>query len=80
MTPSGDKPTNVLLVSILWYDGGENVETTEMYTKTLELEEHFHKAASSAIYLIPYLVRFNGAYVYEGIELFVISRSFFETP
>ena len=32
-------PTSVLLVSIMWYDGGENVETTEMYEKTLELEE-----------------------------------------
>ena len=25
-----------------------------MYEKTLELEDHFQKAASSAIYLIPY--------------------------
>ena len=34
----------MLSVSTLWYDGGdtgENVGTTEMYEKTLELEEHF---------------------------------------
>ena len=40
----GHKPTSMLSVSTLWYDGGdtgENVGTTEMYEKTLELEEHF---------------------------------------
>ena len=40
----GNKPTSMLSVSTLWYDGGdtgENVGTTEMYEKTLELEEHF---------------------------------------
>ena len=26
----GHKPTSVLLVSTMWYDGGENVGTTEM--------------------------------------------------
>ena len=45
----GHKPTSVLLVSTMWYDGGENVGTTEMYEKTLELEEHFEMAGSSAI-------------------------------
>ena len=58
----GHKPTSVLSVSTLWYDGGENVGTTEMYGKTLELEEHFQKAASSAIHLISYLVRFDGSH------------------
>ena len=33
-----------------------------MYEKILELEEHFHKAASSAIHLIPYSVRFDGSH------------------
>ena len=46
----------------LWYDGGENVGTTEMYEKTLEWEEHFQKAAGSAIHLILYLVRFDGSH------------------
>ena len=50
------------LVSTMWYDGGENVETTEMYEMTLELEEHFPNAASSAIHLIPYSVRFDGSH------------------
>ena len=31
----GHKPPSVLLV---WYDGGENVGTTEMYEKTMELK------------------------------------------
>ena len=35
----GHKPTSVLLVSTMWYDGGENVGTAEMYERTLELEE-----------------------------------------
>ena len=48
-------------MSTLWYDGGENVGTTEMYEKTLELEEHFQKAASVAIYLISYSIRFDGS-------------------
>ena len=42
----GNKPTSMLSVSTLWYDGGdtdENVRTTETYEKTLELEEHFKK-------------------------------------
>ena len=39
----GHKPTSVLLVSTMWYDGGENVVTTEKYEKTLELEEIFSK-------------------------------------
>ena len=39
----GHKPTSVVLVSTMWYDGGENVGTTEMYEKTLELEEIFSK-------------------------------------
>ena len=30
----GHKPTSVLLVSTMWYDGGENVGTIEMYEKT----------------------------------------------
>ena len=55
-------PTSVLLVSTIRYDGGGNVGTTEMYEKTLELEEHFQKAASSAIHLIPYSVRFDGSH------------------
>ena len=54
----GHKPTSVLLVSTLWYDESE----TEMYEKTLELEEHFQKAASSAIHSIPYSVRFHGSH------------------
>ena len=37
----GYKPTIELLVSTMWYDGGENFGTTEMYEKTLELEETF---------------------------------------
>ena len=49
----------MLLVSTMWYDGGENVGTTEKYEKTLELEEIFQKVASSAIHLIPPCVRFN---------------------
>ena len=36
--------------------------TTEMYEKTLELEEQFQKAASSAIHLIPYSVRLDGSH------------------
>ena len=52
----------MLLVSTMWYDGGENVGTTETYEKTLELEEPFPKAASSAIHLIPYSVRFDGSH------------------
>jgi hypothetical protein len=56
----GHKPTSVLLVSTLWYDG-ESENTIEMYEKTLELEEHFQKA-SSAIHLIPYSVRFDGSH------------------
>ena len=55
----GHKPTSVLLVSTMWY---ENVGTTELYEKTLELEELFQKAASSAIHLIPYSVRFDGSH------------------
>ena len=58
----GHKPTSVLLVPTMWYDGGENVGTTEMYEKTLELEETFQKVASSAIHLIPYSVRFDGSH------------------
>ena len=50
------------LVSTMWYDGGENVGTTEMYEMTLELEEHFPNAASSAIHSIPYSVRFDGSH------------------
>ena len=46
----------------LWHDGGENFGRTEMYETTLELEEHFQKAASSAIHLIPYSVRFDGSH------------------
>ena len=37
----GYKPTIELLVLTMWYDGGENFGTTEMYEKTLELEETF---------------------------------------
>ena len=37
----GHKFTSVLLVSTMWYDGGESVGTTDMYEKTLELEEKF---------------------------------------
>ena len=33
-----------------------------MYEKTLEWEEHFQKAAGSAIRLIPYSVRFDGSH------------------
>ena len=33
----------MLLVSTMWYDGGENVGMTEMYEKILELEENFSK-------------------------------------
>ena len=55
----GHKPTSVLLVSTMWYDGGENVGTTETYEKMLEVEEHFQMASSSAIHLIPYSVRFD---------------------
>ena len=43
-------------MSTLWYDDDE------MYEKTLELEEIFQKAASSAIHLIPYSVRFDGSH------------------
>ena len=56
----GQKPT--LLVSTLWYDGGESVGTTEMYGKTLKLEEHFQKSASAAIHLISYSIRFDGSH------------------
>ena len=55
----GHKPTSVLLVLTPWYDGGENVGTTEMYEKTLELGKQFQKAASysvAAIHLISYSV------------------------
>ena len=57
----GHKPTSVLLMLTLWYDG-EGVGTTEMYEKTLESEEHFQMAASSAIHLIPYSLRFDGSH------------------
>ena len=57
--PCGHKPISMLLVSTMWYnDGGENVGTTEMYEKTMELKG----AASSAIHLIPYSVRFDGSH------------------
>ena len=56
----GHKSTSML--STLWYDGGENFGRTEMYHTTLELEEHFQKAASSAIHLIPYSVPFDGSH------------------
>ena len=46
----------MLLGSTMWYDDGENVGTTDMYEKTLELEE---KIASSAIHLIPPCIRFG---------------------
>ena len=39
----GHKLTSVVLVSTMWYDGGESVGTTETYEKTLELEEIFSK-------------------------------------
>ena len=69
----GHKPTSVLLVSTMWYDGGENVGTTEMYEKTLEMEE---KVASSAIHLIPYSVRFDVSHdrisACDGIDLDMI--------
>ena len=39
----GHKPTSVLLVSTMWYDGGGNVGSTELYEKTLELEEIISK-------------------------------------
>ena len=58
----GHKPNSVLLVSTMSYDGGENVGTIDMYEKTLELEEIFQKVASSAIFLIPYSVRFDGSH------------------
>ena len=58
----GHKPTSVLLVSTMWYDGGENVRTTEIYEKTLEVEEHFQMASSSAIHLIPCSVPFDGSH------------------
>ena len=58
----GHKPTSVLLMLTLWYDGGESVGTTEMYEKKLESEEHFQMAASSAIHLIPYSLRFDGSH------------------
>ena len=75
----GHKPTSVLLVSTLWYDGGENIGTTEMYEKTLELEEHFQKAASSTIhfFLIPCSVRFDGSHdrvsVCNAIDLLILN-------
>jgi hypothetical protein len=54
----GHKPTSVLLVSTLWYDGESG---TKIYENTLEMEEHFQKAAAgSAIHSIPYSVRFDG--------------------
>ena len=53
----------MLLVSTMWFDDGENASVgttcTEMYEKTLELSEHFQMAASSAIHLIPYSIRFD---------------------
>lgn len=59
----GHKPTSVLLVSTLWYDDDDESGTdSEMYEKTLELEEHFQKAAGSAIHSIPYSVRFDGSH------------------
>ena len=58
----GHKPTSVPLVSTMWYDGDENVGTTEIYEKTLEVEEHFQMASSSAIHLIPYSVPFDGSH------------------
>ena len=64
----GHKPTSVLLVSTLWFDdddddgdGSSKSGTTGMYEKTLELEEHFQKAATSGIHSIPYSVRFDGS-------------------
>ena len=58
----GHKPTSVLLVLTLWCDGES--ETTEMYERTLELEEHFQNATSSesSIHVIPYSVRFDGSH------------------
>ena len=57
----GHKPTSVLLVSTLWYDGESEIE---VYEKTMELEENFQKTASSGnpvIHSIPYSVRFGGS-------------------
>ena len=60
----GYKPTSVLLVSTMWYDGGENVGTTEMYEKTLELEEIFSKGCQLCNTLDPavYSVRLQFKY------------------
>ena len=57
----GYKPTSVLLVSTMWYDGGGNVGSTELYEKTLELEENFSKGYQLCHTLDPavYSVRFN---------------------
>jgi hypothetical protein len=71
----GHKPTSVLLVSTLWY-----VNESKVYEKTLELEEHFQKAASSnwesPIHLIPNSVRFDGSHdqisAYSAIDLLLL--------
>jgi len=67
---SGHKPTSVLLVSNLWYDESEE----ETYKKTLELEELFQKAASSAIRSIQHSIRFDESQisVYNAIDLLML--------
>ena len=55
---SGHKPISALLVSTLWpHDEGE----TEVYQRTKDLESHFERTATSAIYRIPCSARFDGS-------------------
>ena len=53
----------MLLVSTMWYDGGENVGTTEMYEKTLELEEIFSKGCQLCNTLDPVFGPLMGAMI-----------------
>ena len=57
----GHKFTSVLLVSTMWYDGGESVGTTDMYEKTLELEEKF-QMGEVLQYTWSYSVQFGGSH------------------
>ena len=45
----------------MWYDGGESVGTTDMYEKTLELEENF-QMGEVLQYTWSYSVQFGGSH------------------
>ncbi|KAF8811035.1 hypothetical protein BYT27DRAFT_7185145 [Phlegmacium glaucopus] len=55
---SGHRPISALLVSTMW---PHHESEAEVYQRTKDLEKHFEKTATSAIYRIPCSVRFDGS-------------------